>query len=324
MKRKILLITIAAILTVLALGTSTYAWFVLANAASVEQVEFEVTAGIDVELSVDTGAVKTWKTSLSSSDIDPLTTGVVLEDLTSTDGRVIKYLDGTVIPTTENSFVEFKIYFRVGNLEAPRSGSFGMFLTDYNNASTYLSMGRGTAITSKGISWKPLVDFNYDYDSLTDQPIVKTTADAYDNFYVSECARLSFTYLNGLADQSVIFDLSSNPARGYAFNPNPTDLVTKYGALDYFNRFANENVSLPATTQTVVTKTQLSDVDNYRTLLVNNNNSLICNLELNADGYYYGETILRLWLEGWDADCYNAVLKDKIKASFNFELGKLA
>ncbi|MFA7377032.1 MAG: hypothetical protein WCZ13_05950, partial [Acholeplasmataceae bacterium] len=51
--KKILLSVIAVVVTVAALGTSTFAWFTLSNRASVGTFEAEVTAGEGIEISLD-------------------------------------------------------------------------------------------------------------------------------------------------------------------------------------------------------------------------------------------------------------------------------
>ena len=51
--RKLMLSIVAIALVVIALGTSTFAWFTLSNKASVGQFNAEVTAGQGMELSLD-------------------------------------------------------------------------------------------------------------------------------------------------------------------------------------------------------------------------------------------------------------------------------
>ena len=50
---------------------------------------------------------------------------------------------------------------------------------------------------------------------------------------------------------------------------------------------------------------------------------MICSLkESNTEqGVYYGSTTVRIWIEGYDADCFNAILNDQILAQFSFRFG---
>ncbi|MFA6827833.1 MAG: hypothetical protein WCR64_05255, partial [Bacilli bacterium] len=66
LSRKLMLSIVAIALVVIALGTSTFAWFTLSNKASVGQFNAEVTAGEGMELSVDG---TTWYSNIPSTVI---------------------------------------------------------------------------------------------------------------------------------------------------------------------------------------------------------------------------------------------------------------
>ncbi|MFA5482536.1 MAG: hypothetical protein WC278_04125, partial [Bacilli bacterium] len=66
LSRKLMLSIVAIALVVIALGTSTFAWFTLSNKASVGQFNAEVTAGEGMELSLDQ---TTWYSSIPADVI---------------------------------------------------------------------------------------------------------------------------------------------------------------------------------------------------------------------------------------------------------------
>ena len=66
LSRKLMLSIVAIALVVIALGTSTFAWFTLSNKATVGQFNAEVTAGEGMELSLDG---TTWYSNIPSSVI---------------------------------------------------------------------------------------------------------------------------------------------------------------------------------------------------------------------------------------------------------------
>jgi hypothetical protein len=38
--------------------------------------------------------------------------------------------------------------------------------------------------------------------------------------------------------------------------------------------------------------------------------------------YYVGKVTMNIWLEGWDADCFDAILDDVIRIQLKFRAGK--
>ena len=315
-QRKLTIIIVMVLLTVVALGTSTYAWFTLNNIAKVDQIEMGITSGVGIEVSLDG---KTWYNKLDSALISEKTNNVKLESITTINGYDMTALDGNTV-ANESKYVKFTLHFRVNNVNAVVGNDYGIYLTSHNNSSTYDVMGDGTAIKSKGVDWKPDVD----YIDWNGAKVEYKTTDATKKYYVENSMRVSFKDNNNIK----VFDFSQNSnadlKRGYAQTYGETDEEKKiaYGAYSYYKNKTNSDASNP-TNAPVLNYTTMYN-NNLTEILdesvTENNNSLISNLTKNGD-YYFGETEIRIWIEGWDIDCFDAVLSDSIKLQMKFQFG---
>ena len=133
-------------------------------------------------------------------------------------------------------------------------------------------------------------------------------------FSLEDCS-LFFSFSVSLA--SKIFDLSRHPERGYGVS---------FGSLDYYNKKHGKNIKAPAEPQNVITTlTKFNETDPR---FPNDYNSLIASMiktdKYNEQGdvYYEAKVDMMLWLEGWDADCFNAIHYDKITMKLKFRVGR--
>ena len=118
-------------LVVVALGTSTFAWFTLQNSASVQAFNGQVTSGEGIEISlgqlttvgegiktqsIDYVNEATWYTALPSTAINAFITskyngGFEFNNVTSTNGLTFTEEDGTTAAAA-GAYIEFNLYFR--------------------------------------------------------------------------------------------------------------------------------------------------------------------------------------------------------------------
>lgn len=314
-QKKLTVIVIMVLLTIAALGTSTYAWFTLSNTAKVDQIDMGITSGVGIEVSLDQ---VNWYNKLDSALVAKETEGVRLESVTTLDGYDMKALDGS--DASDKTYIKFTIYFRVKNVNSIEGNQYGIYLTSYNDNAKYDTIAEGTALKSKGVDWRPDVDY-VDWDGT--QKVEYKTTDATKKYYIENSMRVSFKD----NDKVKVFDLSQSSGetlkRGYAQIYD--DLKTPYGAFSYFKAKTNKDDSNPDKAEelkyTVVYNNQLTKVlDESRT---EDNNSLISTL-VKAGDYYTGSTEIRVWAEGWDIDCFDSVLSDKIKMQLQFQFGILS
>lgn len=312
-QKKLTVIVIMVLLTIAALGTSTYAWFTLSNTAKVDQIDMGITSGVGIDLSLDATegwTNKVWKSKLTNEDFNDLIKDVKLDAVTSHDGKSFYLKNSDVaLDKSSNKYIELDIYFRASNVISFNevNKKAGVYLVDYND-STYSEdnsqLGGGTTVTSKGIVWKADTTFKYSADK-TLKPGDSET------YYARDAIRLGFTRDD---TNSVIFDLSTSSTadnyRGYNY---------EYGAADYYKVKNNlESIEKSTETQTVVFNDQLSKIDEKAE--ADKDTSLISVLSKDGE-YYYGKTTLRIWIEGWDGDCFNSILSDKIQAQLKFQFG---
>ncbi|MCI5939016.1 MAG: hypothetical protein MRZ17_03800 [Acholeplasmataceae bacterium] len=304
-QRKLTIIIVMVLLTVVALGTSTYAWFTLNNIAKVDQIEMGITSGVGIDLSLDK---KNWYSELSSEELKSVTEGVNFDAVTSLDGKTFATMDNNVVKVTDKKYIEFTMYFRATNVLALENSEAGIFLVGNNNNATYDNLGSTTAIVSEGCKWIPDTTFEYEQNKFL------TPESSEMICYAKDAIRLSFTHNQA----TTIFDLSSDSGnesyKGYGY---------KYGAIAYYNSKKGTNLVAPGN-QNVVFRNELSIIDS-QTVTANNNNSLITKLVFDtSDNNYYGETVIRIWIEGWDGDCFDSILSDKVKAQLKFQFGQMS
>ncbi len=316
-QRKLTIIIVMVLLTVVALGTSTYAWFTLNNIAKVDQIEMGITSGVGIDLSLDENAdwtQKVWKSKLENSDFNKYIKDVSFDAVTSTDGKEFSLIEANnKVTKADNKFIELKVYFRASNVvNFADTKQAGIYLVENNKGASYSddhsSLGSGTAIVSKGIDWKADVTFKYSDTETLNPGDTKQC-------YAKDAVRLSFTYTNG-TETSKIFDLSTDSTvgattdyRGYNY---------QYGAADYYAVKKGLKIAPVVEEQIVIFNDQLSSINEKAE--ASSNESLVSVLTKTGD-YYYGETTLRIWIEGWDGDCFDSILSDTIQAQLKFQFG---
>lgn len=321
-QKKLTVIVIMVLLTIAALGTSTYAWFTLSNTAKVDQIDMGITSGVGIEVSLDG---KEWFNVLDNDKITEKVKDVRFESITSTDGFTMSTLDKTEAP--KNAYINFTIYFRASNVNQT-TDEYGIYLSTYNESAQYDNLGVGTALKSEGVTWKPDVDY-IDWDGT--QKVEYKTTDESKKYYVENSMRVSF---KDTTDGTIakIFDLSeksNSTHRGYKQVYGTTDDEKKvaYGAYSYYNNKKGTTKSSPENAEDLKEgifyyADQLTKVE--KDAVTDNNNSLVCKLAKQGDtNFYVGSTELRVWTEGWDIDCFDSILNDKIKLQMQFQFGKI-
>ena len=309
-RTKFSLIILMLVLTFLTLAASTYAWFELNSTVVVDTIELTVSDGT-LELSAD-GII--YKDSLDLNSYSEVKNVPKLYDLTSLDGKNITTVIGN--DANKNKYLEITIHFRLTDVKQPKT-TYGIYLCNYNNDLTFdeLESGTsktGTVIKSKGKKFRVIEDFYYDYVNNEDV-IYKSGTEM--TAYAEDALRLSFE-----DDELVrVFDLSENPSRGYNYHPNENEPQKDYGALSYFNLIRKEiALSTDEKGPEVITRDNLSKFYINEDLTnAYDNNSLVCVLSKVGD-YYLGSTTLRVWIEGWDADCLDAIVKDVTAIQLEF------
>jgi hypothetical protein len=315
--RKIILGILSVAFSLVTLTTTTFAWFTLTTRTTVDNFDFSVTLGTELEISLDG---KNFTTEISSSALkEAIGSQLFLKDVTTMDGR--EFVAGVIDPVpavANHDYVSLTVYFRA------RRENQAVFLVDNNGIGLHygeVHSDLGTFFVSQGIDWKSSARFIYDELGTVIEPgTVK-------KLYASDSLRISFIEekvdeeILGSADERpeeelvrTIYDPSENEVRGFG---------KTYGAVGYWNaKHFYDKLTPPEeipNTITSLTKIQGDIPTDYNSKIV----ALQKGAVVDDKQYYYGKATINIWLEGWDADCFNAILQDKIKIQLRFRGAKI-
>ena len=321
LSKKMMISLLTFALVFIALGASTFAWFTLADSAQVTDVQINVSSGTGLEIALEEDGV--YKSKWTTSELEEFIGDITLSDLNSTDGVNFKNFakEDVVFETGENkvnSFIEITFYFK-GQPSVSNVENVGVYLINHQKTATFNNKpNNGTFLVSKGVESK--ADAAY-----TDINGSSVAVDATQKYFAANATMVSFQD-NGLASNNVkLYDFNavagSNYNDGFATDAGTNGANLK-GAASYYYHKNEVNPGVGATRLTpsgeLTTFTNTSNVDQP-----DNQNSLICTMTPESEGsrIYKGSVKIRIWVEGFDADCFNSILADIIVTQFEFKLG---
>lgn len=279
--------------------TISYAWITLAKVNSIEGLSLSAVGDQILEISLD--GVNYYET-MPESEVLPYIDGLAFSDVTSNDGENFSLgISGSNIARANRDYLKLNFHFRtVSRYREIHLVDNISPVVDYEN----LRELEGTFITSKGVLWQSPINFHYGLHDFISQGDERT-------FYAKDAMRLSITSEN---HDSKIIDLSEDPSRGFG---------KPFGALDYYNKFTGNSVVPPVIKPETLYELSELNVDDEP--FANTFDSHVTTLEksdeVNDDGkpYYKGKASISVWLEGWDADAFDAVLRDRVKLQLLFK-----
>lgn len=312
--QKLVLSVVTMALVVIALGTSTFAWFTLTNSATVSNFQAQVTSGEGIEVSLGTWEsnaatitgtnTPAWFTVLPSSAIsarltEKYGTSLKLVDLTSTNGVDLVNLAGD--DALLGQYVELDLFFR----------STAAKTINWSTASM-------TSVAPK--SWTVDVPT---FVAANGEPYGTTVSGAASMQVAAwTAARISIAGggLFGLSATTRVYQApevayTSQSLTGTVFNsialPSETydevgGGVNLFGAPAYQKAKDNTYVAPDVSSLVLPTLTDLASAVSIITLA-------------NSDGsYYYGHVKVRVWLEGWDADTFDSLFTTGLIVQLGF------
>ncbi len=318
--KKVLISVLLLIAVAMIFGTATYAWISLSTINNIEGINLSASTAEELQLSHD-GIEFSNQLSLDTLIEDP--DGFQLYDITSKDG--INFETGGLrehgIAIANEHYISFDVWFRTSTHERSL-----YIINNISNQITYDDLSRpGTYVVSKGVIWRaPHQFFNGpDLEDVVNQGDMNT-------YYGSEAIRISFVELvddqNDLDTRNqddlkvLIFDPSGNPERGYG---------ALFGQFSYFFNRTLIYVDLPKEIPSV--SYRLSEMDPENPYQALDNESEIASLQPtgiidpnNNREYFQAKVRINIWIEGWDADAFDALDKDRIKIQLQFKLAKRA
>lgn len=318
--KKVLISMLTFIGIVLIFGSATFAWISLATINNIEGLSLTASSGDELQMSFD-GV--NFQTNLPIDELIINPEGVMLYDVTSTDG--INFFTGGLRdggPATRNEhYLSFDVWFKTSRLE------HDVYLyNDISKEMTFDSPNRvGTYFVSKGVTWRSPHQF-FNGPNISDVVLPGDVG----TYYSHNALRISIVELvdemNQLDGRSqddlhvFMYDPSGNPERGYA---------ATFGQFSYFFQRTLIYVDLPTSIPPV--SYRLSEMDPFNPYQALDNESLIASLqptgmidEANNREFYQGKVRVNIWIEGWDADAFDALDKDRIKIQLQFKLAQRA
>lgn len=297
-----------AIFTII-FGTVTYAWITIATVNNIEGLSLSASTGDELEISTDGFH---FSSTLDTTDLEEIFENVSLSDVTSADGITFYNggLEEIALARANHEYVSFELWFRTTKKE-----KFVYLINNVSDKVSYDVSMDGTYVVSKGIDWKANIDFQYGENDFIKQGETKT-------YYAKDAIRIGFQeVVDKPYDQreenelrNLIFDPSKNQERGYGVS---------YGAYDYFIKNTHKLIELPEhIPKTVYELTSPLEDNPYQ---ADNEDSLITKMQptgyFNEEGeeIYQSKVVVNIWVEGWDADALDAILKDYVKIQLQFK-----
>lgn len=291
-KLKFSLITM--LLVVILFATTTFAWISLATVNRIQDISLNAISGSDLEISLD--GINYYDTIPKDLILQKIK-DLKFKDVTSQDGITFqKHFTSLEQAIPNKEYLSLDFHFRT-------TSSYREIHLSDNTQTTFDSNNvNGTYIVSKGVNWKANFDFLYGKNEIVKKDEVRT-------YYAHDAMRVSF---HNYFDQTTkIFDLSGDEERGFG---------KKYGALNYYNLSKGEKITPPKAPDTIYELSKFSSEEPYA--LTDSSHIITLqksdNIAPNNKPYYEGKVQMNVWLEGWDADCFDAIYSDHLKMQFMF------
>jgi hypothetical protein len=285
---KLLFAIISVAFALVALGTTTFAWFTLSDTATVSTFDAQITAGEGIEISLDgTNYYTTIPATVIQNKITQL--NVELKDVTSKNGKQLFYFNSleainyTSLGTAKKPYIEFDLSFR-------SPSATGVILEEYKFTSKHVVDGQEV----EGISWTADVSFTNSFEA----PVTAGTSATY---YAHAALRMSLTPVSNESSEeetAVVYQAPEEPGKNKAIGATPSE----NGMVDYYNTKNSDN-------PLDLTNVTLADA------LTEPSGSNLITLEANTPQ----KVRVRIWIEGWDPDTFNAILNAKINVKMVFK-----
>lgn len=293
--KKIAVAIIALVLAVaLATGT-TFAWFTTGNTVSVEGVDVNVTAQTEgLLISLDG---QTFMSEIAAADLYEAVNGeggstdkfdnLALKDValeTANASAGLQYKGNGGLATKNVDYLEFTLYFR-------STVAYDVYL------------GSDAAVTATD----------------TAPESVKAIVSGEAGVYGPDAIVAGQTDITARAANAALVDLGGqiwNHNKSEGFSAGTANLaVDTYNAIYGATDVTHPNyIQVPAGYKavadgTVVPATAEGSTADATSLLT---------LVQGANGLYEGSLTVRVWIDGWDADCFNVILEDAFSVTLSF------
>ncbi len=311
--RKLYISILTLILIFVTFGTVTFAWLSLSMINNIEGLSLSASGGDELQISLD-GI--NYNSELTAEQLYQMFENIRLVDVTSTDGIYFETGGTRLIEeaVANEHYLTFDLWFQTSVRER-----HVYLVNNVSDQVAYDTSAVGTYVVSHGVMWTAKYDFWYGPNE--SDMIYKGEEDRY---YASDSVRISIIELKDETNENDI--RNGNDLKKFLFDPSGDELRgygVPYGQYSYFITKTNHFIGLPNNTQEVSYRlTEIDPTNPYQAL---DDDSLIAVLQETGEMTESGKTIYRgkvrisIWIEGWDADAFDAVENDRLKIQLQFK-----
>lgn len=300
--KNVMVSILTLLLTLIALSTTTFAWFTLSKTATISNITANVQAGEGLEVALGIGSFKTsYRNNLRNDDWDELMLQTEFNDFelnaVSTDNLIDFYrlafknqddLDPTItnpglykdIAVSNVDYLEFIVHFK--------------------------SNSEGTVRFKDYLFIDNEIEFTPSVSHTVGNPLGGTTNSPTSfNAYASNAARIA-------VGNTVVQNDNNNGA-----NTHMTNKGVSYGQFSYLTEMGNKIYW--EGNQLALTDSSITGIDIHEALTSIANpiviGPLVFNASLNA---YVSSVSIKIWIEGFDADAYDSIFGAKLELALSF------
>jgi hypothetical protein len=279
-----------SVLVAFVLGTTTYAWITLSNVTRMEDFNATVSAGEGIEMSLD-------EINYHTIITNEVITGYLFNGYTSEGLPVAaKYPNFKYKPVTSRDGITILPY---GTETLEGYIEFDLTIKAASAVTIYWD---SVLLSSSAKSWEPDVAF-------TNAKNVELTTDSLaSDYYVSDAARISVSGpLATLVYESPTSATNTVLGGNGSLPATFVDFTGRNGSVDYFAA-KNDGENPVGVTQVITPSTVTGALGQV---------SLVTLSE--TGGEYFGTITVRIWIEGWDPDCFNSILASTMSTELIFK-----
>lgn len=312
--RRIITSVLTLVLTVIALGTTTFAWFSLSTVSNVSNISGDITAGDGLEVRLySTEAKKTsWKSNLSASDVEDFIEEITVADfqfapVTATALTTFKTQgtttggsnDGNIWlgpeATANTHYLEFEIQFRsqeggyVNLTDLTFGGTTVTFTPDGDEYIQMAGKDAGNRTVTTRAAYGARVSF--------DETVFQYGGD--EEITTTETTVSGNTFMNGTT----------------GIDAGQWSYLTTSKELKFYSDEAGAT-QITASSATILKAESSEDLGSGEAARVK------IDLDKKTAGdvvTYEGSRTIRIWIEGWDADSYDSIYGAELIVSMIFE-----
>lgn len=303
--RKLWLSVVAVVFAVVALGTTTFAWFSASTTASVSNIDLNVQTAGGILISLDGTS---WSTTVTGEEVlGKIAGNKVLNALTLTGNsttpvwRAIKETDGSLDTAKDQleKVVTFTIHIKS---------------TDANNGQS-VTLAADTNATEVTFDTAGVTLFT-NASNTTDGA---TAIGSNTKFRVNPANALRIGVSSGAAiaaNQTIL-----EPVHAVTTSEPSTAAVTKTAILGTTKQTVANNLALNyfASVRKMTKNTSVEGTVDYTGVDASQENEVIANLSANATV----QLTFALWIEGYDPSCVDAILAKQVSTALTFKATEL-